>query len=161
MVAGLGMAENMRLIAARRAGEHGSAEEDEESQEENETAGWQKGRRISDWLLRWPGSILILAMQIMHTNSIEKLFKQRKSRRNLEGDANPASEDKELTMKSIYQEVLDHIDEASQMINQKLDNNARFSIHNFVINRIHTRDSIQEMLKDEEKDSDENFYWKI
>jgi len=47
------------------------------------------------------------------------------------------------------------------MIKQKLDANARFSIHNFVINRIHTRDSIQEMFKDQEKDSDENFYWKI
>ena len=66
-----------------------------------------------------------------------------------------------MTIKSIYQEVLDQLEEASQMINRKLDNNARFSIHNFVINRIHTRDSIQEMLKDEEKDSDENFYWKI
>ena len=47
------------------------------------------------------------------------------------------------------------------MIKQKLDTNARFSIHNFIINRIHTRDSIQEMFKDQEKDSDENFYWKI
>ena len=47
------------------------------------------------------------------------------------------------------------------MIKQKLNANARFSIHNFVINRIHTRDSIQEMFKDQEKDSDENFYWKI
>jgi hypothetical protein len=80
---------------------------------------------------------------------MEKLFKHRK-----EGKKN-------LTLDTIFDEVVEQIDESSQMIKQKLDDNARFSIHNFIINRIHTRDSIQEMYKDQEKDSDENFYWKI
>lgn len=95
-------------------------EERNDSQEEQETLGdekaaKQKESKISEWLLKWPGQVLILAICVMHTNNMEKFFKQRKEKRALRAPKNAknAKNEPDLTLNSIYEEVVDQLDEAS------------------------------------------------
>ena len=61
----------------------------------------------------------------------------------------------------MHSEVVDQIKLASELTREKLDNNARISVHNFIVNRIHTRDSLNEMRSEHDQVAQEDFYWKI
>jgi hypothetical protein len=94
-----------------------------DSQEDKETLGDEKATKkkestISEWLLKWPGQVLILAIHVMHTNNMEKMFKQRKDKRTPRAPAayknsKNAKKEQALTLNSIYEEVVGQLDEAS------------------------------------------------
>ena len=109
--------------------------------------------RLGDWMVKWPGQITVLVMHIMHNNNMEKFFDLRNRERG------PA--EAPFTLETMHSEVLDQINLASELTRTKLESNARVSVHNFIVNRIHTRDSLNEMRSERDQLAQEDFYWKI
>lgn len=112
--------------------------------------------KLTDWLAEWPGQLSILAIQVTHNYNMEKYF----AHRYYDEDGN------EVGLKSIHAEVVEQLDGVTKLMREKtketLNNpNTRFSICNFIINRIHTRDQLRAMMQEPDKDEQEGFFWKI
>ena len=66
-----------------------------------------------------------------------------------------------MSIDPIIKEVKSQIEMGAFMAKSALDLNTRISVYNFLIHKIHSRDFLSEMKKDENYFLQEDFYWKI
>ena len=106
-----------------------------------------KQSEILLWISKWPGQHIISTMHIALNNNMNRVFST------LPGD-------KEVTLQSLHEDILREIESLSRLVKQKVDDNSRCTVYNMIINRVHARDSLTQMLGDSVEEA-ENFYWRI
>jgi len=66
----------------------------------------------------------------------------------------------EDTLLGLKKSILAEIATLSELVKQKVNENSRNTIYNMIINRVHARDSIGQMLQDSVEQA-EDFFWCI
>ena len=97
-------------------------------------AAREAGVELGEWITKWPGQVVILAMQILHNDSMERCFIKR--------DGLGQVEEAEVTLEGIRAGVVRHLEIAAELVKGELECNARISICNFMVSRIQARDSL-------------------
>lgn len=104
------------------------------------------------WISQWPGQSVIATLQITFAHKIEEVFRAAKKQ-----EGKPEKED---TLAGLKAAILKEIQELAELVRQKIEDKSRQTIYNMIINRVHARDSITQMLQDSVQEA-EDFYWCI
>lgn len=101
-------------------------------------------RDFESWLKSWQGQAVLVVLNVILTDTLTEIFEFGQIKR----------------LKDVLNQVVYEIETLTKMIRTKVDLNTRTSICSLIINRVHARDTVKNML-----DSDiryaTDFYWKL
>lgn len=99
---------------------------------------------------------MLVATQAIFAHQMEGVFLTRKR-------SQPAAslEGQHTCFDSIHKETLEHIDIALSELRLRCDRNARNSLTNFVLCKLHIRDQLSLLMLEEDEATQEDFNWSI